>query len=24
MSYGPDRPMGNAQKSRRVEIVVAQ
>jgi chemotaxis protein MotB len=24
MSYGPDRPMGNSQKSRRVEIVVAQ
>ena len=24
MSYGPDRPMGDAQKSRRVEIVVAQ
>lgn len=24
MSYGPDRPMGSAQKSRRVEIVVAQ
>ena len=24
MSYGPDRPMGSAQTSRRVEIVVAQ
>ncbi len=24
MSYGPDRPMGSSQKSRRVEIVVAQ
>ncbi len=24
MSYGPDRPMGSAQKSRRVEIVVAE
>ncbi len=24
MSYGPDRPKGSSQKSRRVEIVVAQ
>ena len=24
MSYGPDRPMGSAKQSRRVEIVVAQ
>jgi chemotaxis protein MotB len=24
MSYGPDRPMGSSQQSRRVEIVVAQ